>query len=76
MTNPTTARHSKPTEKKHLPISLNFKMTNTRITLMIILFLMLVTIGIVNKSALNTNVIIVFIVAEVLSILIPEVERK
>lgn len=80
MSNPTTtnttARHSKPTVKKRMPFTFHLTFNNTRITLMIMLFLMMALVGIVNRAALNTTTIIVFVVAELLSVLLPEIERK
>lgn len=72
----STARHVKSTPKKTLPFTFDLSFHNTRITLMIILLLMMILVGIVNHQALNTMTIIVFVVAELLSLLIPEVHRK
>ena len=72
----STARHVKSTPKKTLPFTFDLSFHNTRITLMIILLLMMILVGIVNHQALNTMTIIVFVVAELLSLLIPEVHQK
>ena len=72
----STARHVKSTPKKTLPFTFDLSFHNTRITLMIILLLMMILVGIVNHQALNTMTVIVFVVAELLSLLIPEVHQK
>ena len=72
----STARHVKSTPKKTLPFTFDLSFHNTRITLMIILLLMMILVGIVNHQALNTMTVIVFVVAELLSLLMPEVHQK
>lgn len=82
MSNPTNKptqpapRHVKPSTKKAGSTSFNLAFTDTKITLMVVLFLMMVLIGIVNSKALNTTTIIVFVVAELLSAMIPEIRKE
>lgn len=73
--NKPTSRHSKPKKQHDFPdIDINFILL--RITLMIIIFLIMLTVGFLNSSALNTITIICFIVAELLAIIIPEIVVK
>jgi len=57
-----TAKHSKP--KEHSP----------RITLMLIIFLMMLTVACLNHTALNTVTIIVFVLAELIAMVLPEIK--
>ena len=73
--NKPTSRHSKPKKQHDFPdIDINFN--SPQITLMIIIFLMMLTVGFLNSNALNTITIICFIVAELLAMIIPEIVVK
>lgn len=73
--NKPASRHSKPKKQHNFPgIDINFN--SPRVTLMIIIFLMMLTVGFLNSSALNPITIICFIVAELLAIIIPEIVVK
>lgn len=73
--NKPASRHSKPKKQHDFPdIDINFN--SPLITLMIIIFLMMLTVGFLNSSTLNTITIICFIVAELLAIIIPEIVVK
>ena len=73
--NKPTNRHSKPKKQHDFPdIDINFN--SPQITLMIIIYLMMLTVGFLNSNALNTITIICFIVAELLAMIIPEIVVK
>lgn len=73
--NKPASRHSKPKNQHDFPdIDINFN--SPRITLMITIFLMMLTVGFLNSNALNTITIICFIVAELLAMIIPEIVVK
>ena len=73
--NKPTSRHSKP-KKQHDFSDIDINFNSPRVTLMIIIFLMMLTVGFLNGSALNTITIICFIVAELLAMIIPEIVVK
>ena len=75
--NKPTSRHSKPKKQHNFPdIDIDINFNSPRITLMIIIFLMMLTVGFLNSNALNTITIICFIVAELLAMIIPEIVVK
>lgn len=73
--NKPTSRHSKP-KKQHNFSDIDINFNSPRVTLMIIIFLMMLTVGFLNSNALNTITIICFIVAELLAMIIPEIVVK
>lgn len=73
--NKPTSRHSKP-KKQHDFSDIDINFNSPRVTLTIIIFLMMLTVGFLNSSTLNTITIICFIVAELLAIIIPEIVVK
>lgn len=70
-----TAKHSKPKEHHKLTnAGINIDFHSPRITLMLIIFLMMLTVACLNHTALNTVTIIVFVLAELIAMVLPEIK--
>ncbi|HJF85892.1 MAG TPA: hypothetical protein K8V88_00475 [Companilactobacillus farciminis] len=70
-----TAKHSKPKEHHKLTnAGININFHSPRITLMLIIFLMMLTVACLNHTALNTVTIIVFVLAELIAMVLPEIK--
>lgn len=69
------AKHSKPKEHHKLTnAGINIDFHSPRITLMLIIFLMMLTVACLNHTALNTMTIIVFVLAELIAMVLPEIK--
>lgn len=74
--NKLTAKHVKPTTKKHSAINFELSLTNIAIILIITLLIMFLCLCAFNSKALTTEVITTFIVSELIAGVLPNISSK